>query len=227
MLSVRLDTILAEINAAWPSWQFRSLSRNRRWVETSSMEEPTRLAWRLRNQPLVMKTQLVLSSLQTAADMAARAHGGQSIRDTDIPYISHPVRVAMLVSNVFRCGDSEVAAAALLHDTLEKTTLTPDEILENLGARVLHLVRAMTKDPGGSSKEYWKTLAAEVWEARLIKMADALDHLDCPPEDLKRRLRSAKKAAELAYSNEAPLLTARRVLDEAMEAAVFRQGTHS
>lgn len=162
------------------------------------------------------------SPLQTAADMAARAHAGQPIRDTETPYIAHPVRVAMLVANIFGCKDEEVAAAALLHDTLEKTGLTSEAILQELGPRVLHLVLALTKEPDGDRREYWEMLKDEVWEARLIKLGDALDHLDCPPHDLPRRLRSARRALGLAHSEEEPILTARRILTEAMEASAVR-----
>lgn len=169
-----------------------------------------------------MTTMGTSSPLQTAADMAARAHAGQPIRDTETPYIAHPVRVAMLVSNVFGCADEEVGAAALLHDTLEKTGLTSEAILQELGPRVLHLVRALTKEADGNPREYWEMLNNEVWEARLIKLGDALDHLDCPAQDLPRRLRSARKALGLAHSEEEPILAARRILSEAMEAAAVR-----
>lgn len=154
--------------------------------------------------------------------MAARAHAGQFIRDTQTPYISHPAKVAMLIGNVFGCRDEEVAAAALLHDTLEKTGLTAEAILQEAGPRVLHLVLALTKEPDGNRRAYWETLHDEVWEARLIKLADALDHLDCPPEDLARRLRSARKALSLAFSDEEPMVTARVVLQEAIESASKR-----
>ncbi|RYD29935.1 MAG: HD domain-containing protein [Verrucomicrobiaceae bacterium] len=170
----------------------------------------------------VMIASDALSILQTATDMAARAHIGQSIRDTEIPYIAHPMRVSLLVQNIFGCRDEEVAAACLLHDTLEKTGLTAEAIQQELGPRVLHLVRALTKQPEGNRRGYWKMLRAEVWEARLIKMADALDHLDCPPEDLARRVRSAGRALELAHSGEEPIVTARQVLQDAMEAASSR-----
>lgn len=162
------------------------------------------------------------SPLQMAADMAARAHVGQPLRDTETPYIAHPVRVAMLVANIFGCKDEEVAAAALLHDTLEKTGLTEEAILQELGPRVLHLVKALTKEPDGNRREYWAMLNEEVWEARLIKLADALDHLDCPPHDLPRRLRSARRALGLAHSEEEPILAARRILMKEIEGARIR-----
>ncbi|GAA5117339.1 HD domain-containing protein [Luteolibacter yonseiensis] len=163
-----------------------------------------------------------VNTLQTAAALAAKAHAGQTIRNTDIPYIAHAMGVSMAVTCLFGCTDPEVAAAALLHDTLEKTRLTGAEIRETLGPRVLHLVVAMTKDDGYAKAEYWERLYDEVWEARLIKMADALDHLDCPADELPRRIKSGRRALELAYSEEIPIQTARRVLGEALASAVER-----
>lgn len=160
--------------------------------------------------------------LQTAASLAAKAHVGQTIRISDIPYIAHPVAVSMALTCLFGCCDPEIVAAALLHDTLEKTRLTGVEIREALGPRVLHLVVAMTKDNGYDKAEYWERLYDDVWEARLIKMADALDHLDCPLDELPRRIKSGRRALELAYSDEMPIQTARRVLGDALAAAMTR-----
>jgi hypothetical protein len=160
--------------------------------------------------------------LQTAASLAAKAHAGQVIRTSDIPYIAHTVGVSMAVSCLFGCPDPEVAAAALLHDTLEKTRLTGAEIRDALGPRVLRLVVAMTKGDGYNKSEYWELLYDDVWEARLIKMGDALDHLDCPLDELPRRIKSGKRALELAYSDEPPIQAARRVLGEALSAATDR-----
>lgn len=162
------------------------------------------------------------SILQTAASLAAKAHVGQTVRISDIPYIAHPVGVSIAVTCLFGCNDPEVAAAALLHDTLEKTRLTGVEIRDALGPRVLHLVLAMTKDDGYNKTEYWESLYDEIWEARLIKMADALDHLDCPLDELPRRIKSGRKALQLAYSDELPIVTARRVLADALAAATSR-----
>lgn len=160
--------------------------------------------------------------LQTAASLAAKAHAGQFVRTSDIPYIAHPVGVSMAVTCLFGCDDPEVAAAALLHDTLEKTRLTGAEIRDALGPQVLRLVVAMTKDEGYNKSEYWERLYDDVWQARLIKMADALDHLDCPIDELPRRIKSGKRALELAYSDESPVQTARRVLGNALAEAMTR-----
>lgn len=114
---------------------------------------------------------------RTAATLAAKSHAGQFIANSIIPYIAHPVGVSLAVSCLFGCSDPDVVAAALLHDTLEKTCLTAAEIRESLGPRVLELVIALTKTED-DQKSYWERLSEGGWEARLIKMADALDYLD-------------------------------------------------
>jgi len=163
------------------------------------------------------------SILQTAAALAAKAHAGQFIRTSEIPYIAHPVSVSMAVTCLFGCPDPAVAAAALLHDTLEKTCLTAGEIQEALGPRVLELVVALTKEDG-DRKAYWERLHEGPWEARLIKMADALDHLDCPAEELARRIKGGRRAVLLGYSEEEPIRCAVRILEEAIVMAAIRLG---
>ncbi|MEO7100209.1 MAG: HD domain-containing protein [Luteolibacter sp.] len=168
-----------------------------------------------------------LAILQRAAAMAASAHEGAKLRDGATPYIAHPMRVSLIVSHIFGCSDAEVIAGALLHDTLEKTSLTPEEIETEFGPKVLRLVLALTKDASADPAKYWNDLKANLWEARLIKMADALDHLDCPPEDLSRRIKGGRQALELAHSDEEPIRIARKALEEALAAAETRADADS
>ena len=118
---------------------------------------------------------------------------GQNVAAADTPFIAHPVRVAITVMAAFGCADEEVVAASLLHDALEKTSLRSAQIGEALGPRVLDLVMAMTKRSTFDESIYWQRLRRDVWEARLIKMADVLDHLDCPPQELPHRIDNAEK----------------------------------
>jgi (p)ppGpp synthase/HD superfamily hydrolase len=160
--------------------------------------------------------------LQDAVSLAATAHEGQCLNSSDTPYVVHPVRVAGLVMGAFDCTDCEVIAAALLHDTLEKTSLRAEDIASAFGAEVLGLVHALTKDRGADDEAFWKRLEDADWQARLIKMADALDHLDCPVEDLPRRIERAGMALVLASSEETPIRTARKILQEAIREAEVR-----
>jgi GTP diphosphokinase / guanosine-3',5'-bis(diphosphate) 3'-diphosphatase len=81
--------------------------------------------------------------LQGAFQMARSAHHGPSRRgDTDI---EHPLAVAQLLS---REGfDEKVVAAALLHDTIEDTTLSVGEIADRFGPDVAEIVAEVTENP--------------------------------------------------------------------------------
>lgn len=79
-----------------------------------------------------------------ALRFALRAHGGDRREADGAPFILHPLEVASLVSSC-GCGD-EVSAAAILHDTLEATGATSEEIELRFGAAVGHLVSCLTED---------------------------------------------------------------------------------
>lgn len=74
--------------------------------------------------------------------MARAAHGGFGHGDTDI---DHPIAVAELLSD--KGFDETVVAAALLHDTVEDTTLMTEEIAQAFGVEVATLVAEVTEDP--------------------------------------------------------------------------------
>jgi (p)ppGpp synthase/HD superfamily hydrolase len=80
-----------------------------------------------------------------AYDFAAEAHEGQERKGDGTPYIAHPVEVARLLT---RDGDAddELLAAAFLHDVVEDTDRSLDDIRERFGPGVGELVEAMTED---------------------------------------------------------------------------------
>jgi len=84
--------------------------------------------------------------LSEALATATAAHAGQ-IRNGagGMPYIEHPVAVAELLTE-HGCDDEEVLAAALLHDVVEKSEATVDDLDEQFGARVAALVAALSDD---------------------------------------------------------------------------------
>ena len=117
---------------------------------------------------------------QRAASFASRAHLNQMRKDGQTPYFSHPVRVAMTVSQVFGCEDEVVLAAALLHDTIEDTKTDYDDIEKQFGRAVADCVAALTKNmllpEAKREKDYDRRLAGADWRARLIKLADQYDN---------------------------------------------------
>ena len=73
--------------------------------------------------------------IHKAIEFAVIAHQGQTRKGTDIPYIVHPFEVAQLLTAAG--ADESVIVAGLLHDTLEDTTITTEDIFHAFGGEVL------------------------------------------------------------------------------------------
>ncbi len=80
--------------------------------------------------------------LWRAYGFAEKAHAGQE-RLTGDPYISHPLAVANILAEIQ--ADPMAIAAALLHDTVEDTDVSIEDIQEQFGERIAHLVAGVTK----------------------------------------------------------------------------------
>jgi (p)ppGpp synthase/HD superfamily hydrolase len=112
-----------------------------------------------------------------ALEFAALAHEGQKrLQPDNVPYISHPYAVALILH---RAGYPEdVIIAGLLHDIIEDTEYGADEIKERFGDHVLQLVSGVTEDktlPYVERKEgYLVRLATGTPEVRAISAADLL-----------------------------------------------------
>jgi (p)ppGpp synthase/HD superfamily hydrolase len=154
---------------------------------------------------------------QNAAAMAAQAHEGQFSPGSAMPYFAHPARVAMMVAAEFGCTDPEIIATAYLHDVFEKTALTREAVALTMGANVAQWVEWLSKATKDEKETYWQRLAAAPWQARLVKMADALDHLNGPAEYRDARLRTARKALALATSAEPAIRRAAEILKAAID----------
>ena len=95
-----------------------------------------------------------MKRLLEAANFAAQKHSKQRRKNVDAsPYINHPIEVAMHLSRVGNIDDEDVLAAALLHDTVEDTQTTKEEIVAEFGERVAHLVLECTDDKGLAKTE--------------------------------------------------------------------------
>ena len=161
---------------------------------------------------------------QQATAFAACQHRDQTRADGETPYIAHPARVALTILTLFQCDDPDVTAAALLHDVLEKTGATYDELEEQFGPRVATMVSRLSKDhrlpPEEADKAYFEQLRAADWKTRLIKLADVYDNLcDAEKTERDKRKKKAEQALALAIEGEPPMVLARRILTEAIAAA--------
>ena len=89
--------------------------------------------------------------IHEAIIFAALAHEGQKRKGTDVPYIVHPFEVAQILT---KAGASEsVICAGLLHDTVEDTEVTLEEIRQKFGGEVAGMVSVMTEDKSLSWEE--------------------------------------------------------------------------
>ena len=91
-----------------------------------------------------------------AIKLAVSAHSGQTRKTDSTPYILHPMEVAAIVGSI--TGDLDVLTAAMLHDAVEDTVVSVDEIGAKYGERVAELVDAETEDKrdGRPPEETWR-----------------------------------------------------------------------
>lgn len=124
-----------------------------------------------------------------AYKFAALAHRGQLVPDTDISYIMHLSFVSMEIIAALRSepGHNENLAVqcALLHDVIEDTQTTYEQVLEEFGESVADGVLALSKDKTldkplqmADSLRRIKQQPAEIW---MVKLADRTSNLQRPP----------------------------------------------
>ncbi len=104
--------------------------------------------------------------LQKAMEFAARKHAVQLRKGATIPYFTHVMEAMEIVSRMTE--DEEVRAAAVLHDTLEDTPATKEELVHFFGHRVADLVAAESEDKRKDRPE------AETW---LVRKQETIEHL--------------------------------------------------
>ncbi len=136
--------------------------------------------------------------IEKAYNLANEAHGDQK-RVSGVPYILHPTSVACILVDLGM--DTESIVAALLHDVVEDTDVTLDEIIKKFGRSIAHLIDGVTK----LKKLPYSTVAKEVQQAEnirkmliamsddirviIIKLADRLHNMrtiECMKEQKRR-----------------------------------------
>ncbi|KNE67284.1 hypothetical protein AMAG_12348 [Allomyces macrogynus ATCC 38327] len=127
------------------------------------------------------------TALLKAAHFAAIKHRNQIRKDGATPYINHPIGVATLLAAEGGVTDVAVLQAAVLHDTVEDTDASPEEIREYFGDRVADLVAEVTDDTSlcaaDRKQRQVETVRAASDDAKLIKLGDKLYNL----RDLTRK----------------------------------------
>ena len=127
-----------------------------------------------------------------AAHFSAQKHSTQRRKDEDeSPYINHPISVALAIAQIGGVDDPEILAAALLHDTLEDTETTPEELEAEFGKKVCEYVLDVTDDktlPKDERKSRQIEHAKKISKgAALIKLGDKISNVtdvtNNPPAD--------------------------------------------
>jgi len=137
--------------------------------------------------------------------IADRAHSGQ-FRKSGEPYISHPLSVALILAELKL--DYLCIVAAILHDCIEDTSVTKDDVKNEFGEQVAHIVEGVSKltnleftsSSQKQAKNFQKLILAMSKDMRvmIIKLADRLHNmrtLDSMSED--KRIQKAKETSEL------------------------------
>lgn len=120
--------------------------------------------------------------LDRAIIFATRAHQGQERRGKGLPYIVHPLEALTIVATL--TNDQEILAATVLHDTVEDTPVTLNEIRIEFGERVAQLVSYETSlhpSNGGTWRSHKQAtldrLAAAPHDAKIAAIGDKLSNL--------------------------------------------------
>lgn len=128
----------------------------------------------------------------SALAFAADKHKNQRRKDAEAsPYINHPIALANLLLNEAGVDDQRVLIAAILHDTIEDTDTTEQELVKHFGKDVADIVLEVTDDkalPKAERKRLQIEHAAHISRrAKLVKLADKICNLRditaSPPAD--------------------------------------------
>lgn len=133
-----------------------------------------------------------MSKVELAQDFARKKHKGQTRRNGKTPFFEHLEAVVSRLKSIGITND-DVLCAGWLHDTMEDTNTTFDEISELFGKQVALLVLSLSKDESLPKKEkesnYAKLLRDASFEAKLVKLCDISANL----KDLDDSMSKTKK----------------------------------
>jgi len=132
---------------------------------------------------------MLTPTIQKAINIAATLHDDQARKGDDLPYIVHPVSVALILMDY--TNDEDIIVAGILHDTVEDTSYTKEQMSEDFNPRITELVLDVTekdKDlPWQQRKDdYLKHLSTTCHESKLICAADKLHNLQSMLEAFRK-----------------------------------------
>lgn len=132
---------------------------------------------------------ILTETIVKAYNYAKLAHEGQKRKFSDLDYFVHPKAVARLVYDY--TTDEKLTVVALLHDVVEDTSVTREDIKKDFGEEICRLVGVLTNDSGlkGQSKHKWlledlKTMPIEVL---IVKLCDRYHNVRYLDKDIKTK----------------------------------------
>lgn len=135
-----------------------------------------------------------MNDIEKAISIAVQAHSGQKDK-AGMPYVLHPLRLML------RQDSSEAMIGAVLHDVVEDTDITIDQLAEaGFSSAVLEAISLLTHDKSIPYMDYIRAIARNAI-ARQVKLADLIDNMDLnripnPQEKDYLRLEKYKVAYE-------------------------------
>jgi (p)ppGpp synthase/HD superfamily hydrolase len=123
-----------------------------------------------------------MTQLTRALVFAAEAHANQRRKGAaQEPYINHLLEVLDLVTQATNGDDIELLVSALLHDVIEDTAVTHEDLKAAFGERVLHIVTENSDDMSLPKDERRRqriaAMAHKSTDARIVKIADLISNL--------------------------------------------------
>jgi (p)ppGpp synthase/HD superfamily hydrolase len=132
--------------------------------------------------------------LKKALKKAAVLHQGQKRKSIDdVPYITHPYAVAIILSHY--TDDEDLIIAGLLHDSIEDTVYTPEDLEKDFGSRVREIVMGVTepKEENGEKlpwkvrkRAYLEKLKTDSEESLLLCAADKIYNMQNTLDDYEK-----------------------------------------
>ncbi|MEO1434296.1 MAG: HD domain-containing protein [Bacteroidota bacterium] len=163
--------------------------------------------------------------LLKAIEFSANKHQNQRRKGSgEVPYINHPVKVARILAENGASQNMELLVAAILHDTIEDTDATPEEITTFFGESICKIVLEVTDD---KSLEKPERKALQILNgphksdaAKALKIADKIanleDILNNPPDwDIQRKLTYFDWAKKVVDAMRGPNPTLEALFDRA------------
>ena len=115
-----------------------------------------------------------MNAIENAIRFAVKAHEGALRKGTNLPYILHPLEAAAIAAQM--TDDQDIIAAAVLHDVIEDTETTAEDIQREFGARVADLVSSNTEN------KRRELPASATWQ---IRKQETIEHLKTASRDVK------------------------------------------